>query len=139
MKTTLAIDPGGTTGCALRLSNGDLLTFTLATMTRPTKKEVLFHPQLLADTLNMDGLDRVVYEDFAAETISMYGLHTVRLCGLIIGICHIRDIPLIRHTPMERRPFIEDAKMALNGRKLLVIHEIDATAHLLKLEKERGQ
>ncbi len=121
----LAIDPGGTTGIALRLKNGELHTCTTST------KQELF------DVLYWAGIEQIVYENFAAEKISKYGLWTVRLIGAIEMAAYQRKIPITEQVPAFRRTHLEKAKEALRG-KGVVVHEIDATAHLLKWESVHG-
>lgn len=138
MMSTLSIDPGGVTGCAVRTATGEIVTFTLETMTREGKR-VVYHPTLLSQLINDTKPDRVVYEDFGAETISGYGIHTVRLCGLIIGVCDLLSIPVIRHMPMERKPYMDEAKTIARAQGKTVVHEWDALAHLLRCEADNGK
>lgn len=123
MKTILAIDPGGTTGIALRTKDGQLHTTTTKTM------------EELHEVLNWPGIEQVVFEGFAAETISRHGLYTVQLVGMIKGVCLQLGISSKVQMPSYRRPFLHKAKEALEGRRV-VVHEIDACAHLLRYEHD---
>ncbi len=116
-----AFDPGITTGIAIRMSDGTI--FTRAETELP----------IVYSFVIKSGI--VVYEDFTtAGRISTYGLHTVRLVGAIIALCHISGIPCIRHMPYNRKAFQLPAHKLLSTTKHL-IHEEDALAHLLAYEK----
>lgn len=132
----LAIDPGGTTGIAIRMNDGSIQTCVCQTMTGDKKKE--FDSTSLYDMICTPGITHVVYEMFQAELISKYGLHTVRLVGAIEALCWKLNIPVLAHMPQMRRPFLDEAKKILTkkgGR--YVIHEVDALAHLLRMEYDR--
>lgn len=126
-KKVLAIDPGGTTGVALRYgSEGKWLTASYTT------------PEQLCDAI-LKGLDHVVIENFKAEHISKYGLYTVKLVGGVFFACRKLDIPLTIHEPQARYPFRTDAKqMIIDSGQKYVIHEMDALAHLLRWENDNG-
>lgn len=125
-KKVLAIDPGGTTGTALRLSNGLWLTSSLKTW------------EQLCDFI-LNGLDTVVIENFKAEHISTYGLHTVKLVGGVQFACRKMNIPLVIHQPQDRYPFRTDARQMISDAGIpYVVHEMDALAHLLRWENDNG-
>lgn len=124
-KCVMALDPGGTTGVALRAPDGDIVTATCKT------------PEELWEMLLSPGLEQVVFEKFQAQRIDKYGLYTVRLIGGIEALCYQRKLPVTAHMPSERRPFLVDAHDVLAGRRT-VIHEKDAVAHLLRWEHDNG-
>lgn len=120
MNVLLAIDPGVTTGVALKVGE-DRKTTNL-------KSDVeLFEFILMAD--------EVVYENYAGQIISKYGLHTVRLVGGIIALCWYLKKPCTRHAPVDRYPFMDKAKLILTHQHTQ--HELDALAHLLRYEHDQ--
>jgi hypothetical protein len=119
--TVMAIDPGGTSGIAFRLDNGTLLTTTCQ------------EPEQVYELIVQPGLTHVVIERFNAQNIGKWGLHTVRIVGGVYALCYDHKIKYIEHMPQERRPFLNEARELLRGRKT-VVHELDATAHLLRYE-----
>lgn len=116
----LAIDPGGTTGCAVKI-DGAYKAFTLD---NPSE---LYH--LIYDS----HWTAIAYENFtSAGNINQYGHHTIRLCGAIEAICTLKGIPYFVHMPQNRYAYMSKAKVIV-GRA--VIHQADAMAHLLLLER----
>lgn len=115
-----AFDPGVTTGIAVRYD--DNIIFTRA-------------EKVLSEVYNFVLLSKVVvYEDFVTGfRIDTNGLHTVRLVGSIIALCHVNHIPCYKHTPFKRKAFQKESHLLLKGTKHL-IHEEDALAHLLAFE-----
>lgn len=127
--TVLAIDPGGTSGMALRIAaTGDLVTFTCQT------------PEQVFDFIqgNKDSLEQIVIENFSAETISKWGLHTVRIVGGVYALAYTYQIEHKVHQPQDRYSFQKDAKEILRLRRGVVIHEHDAASHLLRWEYDNG-
>lgn len=125
-KRVLSIDPGVTTGIALRVDeNGSWITC------------VCKEWQEVCDLIKIDSLDQIVIENFAAENISKYGLITVRIVGGIQFVSRKYDIPLKIHNPQDRYPFRTQAKLMLEDRKHTV-HEMDALSHLLRWEFDNG-
>lgn len=124
--TILSIDPGITSGIALRC-RGVIHTTTCSSM-----EEVydLIRPPASPEL--------VIFERFTAKLISTYGLHTVKLVGGIQALCYAFNIKCIGHMPQERKPFLDLARTVLLANSMPdykpVIHEIDATAHLLAHE-----
>lgn len=121
----MAFDPGGTTGVALRMSNGLLTT---ATCTDAEKVYDLVKSAAETNTV-------IICERFRAHRIDQYGLHTIRLCGGIQALCYAFNLTLVEHVPDKRRPFLDIAKSKLSeSGNSVVIHEVDAAAHLLAWE-----
>lgn len=118
----LAIDPGRTTGLAWRST----VSGTIKT-SYTTDVETILHmiPEAAI----------VVAEDYIGQLISGDGLWTVRLIGIIEGVCWNSDIPLFIQRNAERKAQLQNAKDYLGypNRKTL-IHEVDALAHLLRFE-----
>lgn len=123
----LAIDPGGTTGCAVRASTGQIMTFACV------KPEEVF--DFIFD--NKDLLEQVVIENFNAQTIGKWGLFTVRIVGGVYALCYEYKIPHKVHQPQDRYPFKQEAREVLKKRGVC-IHEIEACEHLLKWEYDNG-
>lgn len=131
MTNILAIDPGGTTGIAVRVGEW------LNTCVMKSPEEVFDLLQQHKDVLNV-----VVIENFAAQDISKYGLHTVRIVGGVYALCYINKIEYVLHTPQDRYPFKEESKQWLETSKRgkgirYMVHELDALAHLFRLEYDR--
>jgi hypothetical protein len=129
-KPAIAFDPGGTSGVALHLGN-DYRTAAVQ-----DQDEVW-------EYLKMGPFVAVIFETFAAQLISGYGLHTVEIVGGIRAVCKVMGWPAQPHPPSRRKAFLEAAADILDkmGREY-VIHEQDALAHLLAWEyhdmKTRG-
>lgn len=126
-KAVLAIDPGGTTGMAVRFPTGEIETFVCKT------------PEELYDFIKQtrENLEQIVIEDFNAETISKYGIYTVRLVGGVTALARVYDIPLKVQLPQMRYPFRVEAQAIVKDRKT-VIHERDALSHLLRWEYDNA-
>jgi hypothetical protein len=122
-KIVCAIDPGGTTGIAIRLPTE---TDNLQTCVAKT-------PEELYDLINRGHITHIVIETFQAQLISRHGLDTVEIVGGVKALCHVLNIELETHMPQDRYPFQQEAKQLLQG-KHTVIHEQDALAHLLRYE-----
>lgn len=122
----LSIDPGGTTGLAVRGENNKIATCVVK-----TPEEVYAFIRV--------GIDYVVCENFKAEVISKYGLHTVKIVGGAYALAYVQNIHFVLHEPQDRYPFKSDAKELLETRKKelkqsYMVHELDALAHLLRFE-----
>ena len=124
-KNILSLDPGGTTGCAVRYSDGKFSTFTCKT------PEELF--KFIKDVSHC--LEQVVIEDFKAELISKWGIYTVQLVGGVRALCYVYNIPVLVHRPQDRYPFRMESKLLLKSAQH-VIHEEDALSHLLRWEHD---
>lgn len=121
-RSILAIDPGGSTGLAARLPNGQLVTHTATT---PSD---LF-------TMILTKPDVVVYEIFVTGgRVDRYMIHTIKLVGGIEALCYGLKIRAIAHVPQTRYPWLQ-AAAALLPKGYNYRHEVDATAHLLAFEE----
>lgn len=118
-KKILAIDPGVSTGIAAR-NGSNIIT------------AVLKQSEQVYDLFTANRPDIVVCEQFGTTLISKYGLHTVRLIGGIQALCYVYKIVLIQQPPQRRYPYLQEATNLLRAtNKKYLIHEVDATAHLL--------
>lgn len=120
-RNVISIDPGGTSGVAVRGRDGTILTAACKS------------PEQVYELVSADGVEQVVIERFAAQLISKYGLHTVRIVGGVYALCWHLGIPYKEHSPQDRYPFKKEAREILKGRPV-VIHEIEALEHLLRWE-----
>lgn len=128
----LAIDPGGTTGIAIRSELGEIYTC------------VMKSPEEVYTLINPGSVDHIICENFKAQTISKYGLHTVRIVGGAYALAIKFGIGYTLHQPQDRYPFLTDAKQILDERRRTLKqpymeHEKDALAHLLRWEHDHKQ
>lgn len=122
MSTAIAIDPGQTTGIAVRMNAGGGVVTNTCVVT--SAEEVWKY---------VAGLEwsAVIIERFAtAGYLSKYGLHTIEIVGGVKALCYTRALKLVVHTPQFRYPYMTEAKAFLADREHMV-HEVDALAHLL--------
>jgi hypothetical protein len=120
-KQIISIDPGGTTGLAVRFPDGTWMT---SSINRPSE---------LWAFLNA-GPDEVVFELFIPRgLVDHWGTYTIELVGGIKALIHQLNLHGFAHTPGERVVFISAAESMLKGREHTV-HEVDALAHLLAHE-----
>lgn len=120
----LSVDPGVSNGIAV------FNPFERSYLTMVTKQHKELYDFFKLDTA--PGITQVVIENFAAQRISGYGLHTVRVVGAVEALCHVHDIPLAIRAPQQRRGFIDFAKIIIDKQESgWVIHQADALAHLL--------
>lgn len=119
----IAIDPGGTTGIAVRV--GDMQPVTCVTKT----------PDELWDFLSAGKFTHCVIEDFQANRVDRHMIYTIRLVGGVEASCRLLGIELKKHTPQDRYPFRKEAEEFLRGSKA-VIHERDALMHLFRWEHD---
>ena len=123
----VAFDPGGTTGCAMRMNvSGDILTCPLS------KPEEVF--DMIRDCVKSDPNTIVVYEDFIGTKIDIHGSKTIKIIGGIVALCYVYKLAVTRHTPQKRRPFLDQSAEMMSSRKNITVHEKDALAHLLAWE-----
>lgn len=125
-RTILSIDPGGTTGIALRMTDGSVVTSTCVSA------------QELWGIIESKP-DEVVYEIFSTQgRVDRYMLYTVELVGSIKGLCHALQIPGFAHTPQRRKPWMKEANDLIKlAKRPYVVHEVDALAHLLAHEYKK--
>lgn len=136
--TLIAIDPGITTGVAIRV---DTHTSSFETMyTTKVQSEymtlVIHRPRDLWDIFDKHQPTCVIFENFqSAGLISKDGQATLRLIGGIEAVTYRLGIPTCLQFPQERYGMLPAAHAMLKatGRKFL-IHEKDALAHLLLYE-----
>lgn len=129
----IAIDPGVTSGIAIR----DLATNMITTCVCKT-------PEAVFDLLLGGTIKQIVIENFQAQQISKYGLHTVRVVGGTYSLAYEHKIPYEIHMPQDRYAFLSDSKEFLDGVKKdtgyrYMEHEKDALAHLLRWEYNQEQ
>ena len=129
----LAIDPGGTTGYAVRFNSGSTVTSTT------TDPEQVWG--LVRDAGRSAG-STVIIERFAtAGMLSRYGLHTIELVGGVRALCWAYSIKLVERQPQQRKAWQKQAEELLRAQRrkrggctdgrTYMIHEEDALAHLL--------
>lgn len=126
MVNILAIDPGGTTGIAIKLG-GNYQTC------------VVESAEDLWNLVSSTAWDAVIYEQFATGgLISKYGLHTTRLIGGIQALCHHFSVRCFAQPPQRRKAYLERAIDVLRelhkSNHDWLEHEKDALAHLLAWE-----
>lgn len=133
----LSIDPGGTTGIAMRVdtieSRGRPASSAGGVIRTTILKTLNELASLIGDTMRWEA---VVCEQFAtSDRISKYGLYTVELVGCVRAMCYDRGYRLYIHNPQDRISWLEDADELLKlTHKKHVIHEKDALSHLLAFE-----
>lgn len=123
----VAIDPGGSTGIAMK-EDGVYSTIT-------TK----FPDDVFAKIL-CNEWTAVIYEDFnTGGNISKDGQHTLKLIGGILALCWQKNIKPYRQVPQERMAFLARANAILKKiKEKPTNHDKDALAHLLHWEYENG-
>lgn len=123
MRVIVGIDPGVSTGIAFALET--VMGFIYQTVTMTTPEDVWF---IVAN----QHIDVVIVEQFSAQTISRYGLHTVEIVGGVMALCYRNGTTIIRDTPQERRPFLALARSMVKKGVGHTIHEVDALSHVLR-------
>lgn len=120
-KTILSIDPGGTTGVAIRFPD---TTWMTASVTTPSQLWDFF----------MERPDEVVFEIFAtAGRVDHWMIYTIELVGGMKALIYGLNLHGFAHSPGFRYPFLKQAEAMLKGQEHTV-HEVDALAHLLAHE-----
>lgn len=123
----MGIDPGGSTGVAYSI-NGHYITNTIT------------DPRDLYTLIYENKPDVIAIERFATDhMISRDGIHTIEIVGGVKSLCAVLGIALHIHTPQFRKAFMQPAGQALSGVINKTVHEVDAMAHLLRLEYELGR
>lgn len=122
--TTIALDPGISTGCAIHTNDDTYIT------------AVILNPKDVWNVLNQHKPTICVFENFASGgLISKDGQATIRLIGAIELACHILHIQTVLQMPQERYGQLAAARLMIKQRgKTPVSHEVDALAHLLTYE-----
>lgn len=120
-RTIISIDPGGTTGLAIRYPDGQWMTVAL---TRPSELWEFFEA----------GPDHVVFEIFTPQgRADQYMTYTIELVGGIKALLYALKLTGTAHTPGARVAYMLQAEEMLRPHEH-VIHEVDALAHLLAYE-----
>lgn len=119
----IAIDPGVTSGIATRI-DGKYNTF-----------EAIDYRAVWHIIYSVRNFDVLLCENFAATTISSYGLHTVRLIGGLEALCLEHNIPYMTQQNARRVKYKYKA-IQIMGQKGPRDHMMDALAHLLCWENE---
>lgn len=129
----VAVDPGGTTGIAIRVHDGTLFTFTTDT------------PEDLWRVVLDNKPDVLIIEwwSYFKGTVTPAGEYTAGLCHSLEGVYFTLGKRPYKHLPKERLSPIDYTKIAkLQLKKLyqrdFVIHEVDALSHLLLWEARHG-
>lgn len=125
--TCIALDPGISTGVAIRAAHGGYQTAVIKQVTDIWSIIDHHHPEV------------IICENFASGgLISTYGQQTLRLIGAIEVICFRQDIKFMLQYPSEihnNPALMQKAKLLLKQIKTTpIVHEIDAMAHLLLYE-----
>lgn len=132
-KPLLSVDPGGTTGIAVLLPDGNLQTMTFSTIkgSKPPSKKIEFTPEKFFKFMRAVDWNAIVCENFVADNmISKFGLYTIQLVGAIKMFGYLTDTPVYIQMPQYRYSSKKQMEEILKGRSV-VIHERDATMHLL--------
>lgn len=129
--TTLAIDPGGSTGLAWQ--DDDL---SLHTVVAPSKWAVYGVIRQLQPTT-------IILERFVTgQRLNQYSRLTIEICGGVEALAHFLGATLIYHKPAAREPWMDQALEILTaehgprgakskGHGVFTDHEQDALAHEL--------
>ena len=125
----IAIDPGGTTGIAVRKEDGEIY------LTQLTKPSELW--EFLRGYRRVEEQGTIICENFStAGRISSAGLHTVRLVGGVQAIGWVMGWPVYTPEPAQRIMMREKAE-EIAPRKHELRHQRDALMHLLAFEFRR--
>lgn len=134
--TTIAIDPGISTGIAIhKLVSNDSVFDDLGYIT-----VVIRNATDIWEVIDHHKPDVIVYENFQSPgLISTDGQATLRLIGAIEVICYRHNIvPIIQYPGQihaQGAPWKPKARLMLKQiKKTPISHEIDALAHLLLYE-----
>lgn len=120
-KTILSIDPGGTTGVAVRYPNGDWMTCNAST------------PSELWDFFT-ERPDEVVFEVFSTGgRVDHWMIYTIELVGGMKALIYGLNLHGFAHSPGFRYTHMAQAEALLRGQQHTP-HEVDALAHLLAHE-----
>lgn len=119
----MGVDPGVTTGVALKI--GDRY---LTTTTRERNE--------LWDMIKKYKPDKLAFETFARSgRVDQNMIYTMELVGSIRAVTYVLGIASYGQAPQTRRSYLLDAETILkNSGAKFVEHEKDALAHVLFLE-----
>jgi hypothetical protein len=128
----LGIDPGVSTGVALAHYMGGEWQYHTSTHREPhTVWELIQFP-----------IKVLIVENFSAQLISKYGIHTVEVVGGVIALAWKHGIQVVRDTPQQRRPYLEYAKAQVPPRGAHtqhdLRHEVDALSHVVRYLYQNG-
>lgn len=123
-RTIIALDPGGSTGVAVRLPDGSWVTDTI---TDPADLWDLFRAPVGPP-------DICVFEIFTTGgRVDKWMIYTIELVGGIRAVCYVQGVMTFHHSPGKRYPWLQQAERMLKGQGH-TRHEVDALAHLLAYE-----
>lgn len=130
----IAIDPGGTSGIAMREHDDSLSYIQLH---KPG--EVYEFLWRMLGSWKGEIVEAIVCENFTtAGRISKDGLHTVRIIGGVQAIGIIKGVPVYTPEPSQRKMCKDEAeRLAPKGYELR--HQRDALMHLLAYEYRKSQ
>lgn len=126
----ISIDPGITTGVAIRTASGEITTRTYKLQSELIS---LFGSMWVTDNLYKHV---VVIEDFIGSgNLTKEGKYTIKLIGAVEALCTAYGFELYIQPPQRRKAFQDEAHSILFKKlQRFVIHEEDALAHLLRWE-----
>jgi hypothetical protein len=129
----MGIDPGVSTGVALAYFNPHT-GWQYLTSTHKEVSEVWEFIQFPIKVL--------IVEEFSAQLISKYGIHTVEVVGGVIALAWKHGIEVIRDTPQQRRPYLEYARAQVPPRGAHtqhdLRHEVDSLSHVIRYLYHEG-
>lgn len=123
MAVYLALDPGGTTGCAIFNGNHDDGISTW---------EDVYDEYTLHDTLESTKPDIIICENFLWQPRNKVDFRPVKALGIIEGYCTHSGTKLVMQNPSTGKGFWTNAKLKACGEYVVGSeHERDAVRHLL--------
>jgi hypothetical protein len=127
----MGIDPGVSTGVALAYFEDEWYYVTNTCKDPSEVWEQICSP-----------ITVLVVEQFSAQLISKYGIHTVEVVGGVIALAWKHGIEVIRDTPQQRRPYLEYARAQVPPRGAHtqhdLRHEVDALSHVVRYLYKQG-
>jgi hypothetical protein len=128
----MGIDPGVSTGVAFAYYTNGAYEYTTntATSVQEVWDQIAWPVKVL------------IVEEFNAQLISKYGIHTVEVVGGVIALAYKAGITVIRDTPQQRRPYIAYARAHVPPREHITVHEqrheVDALSHVVRYLYAQG-